>query len=81
MTSNSLIRTKPVNGKDITILTLDPLTDRLRDYFACYDLEGAYLEQQGDEGSAGSHFERRVFLNEVHEFSRENHPLISSISL
>ncbi len=81
MISNSLIRTKNVNGKDITILTLDPLTDRLRDYFACPTLEGAYLEQQGDEGSAGSHFERRVFLNEVHEFSRENHPLISSISL
>ncbi len=49
----------------VTVLTLDPLTKRLRDYFACPTLEGAYLEQQGDRGSRNSHFERRVFMNEV----------------
>jgi len=56
--------TKTVNGDSITILTLAPLTAKLRTYFACPTLEGAYIEQEGGDGSAGSHFERRVFLNE-----------------
>jgi len=41
------------------------LTTRLRAYFSCPTLEGAYLEQQGDSGNIGSHFERRAFYNEV----------------
>ena len=49
----------------VTVLTLDPLTKRLRDYFACPTLEGAYLEQQGNSGSVSAHFERRIFMNEV----------------
>ena len=47
------------------MLTLAPLTTRLKAYFGCNDLDGAYIEQQGGSGSAGSHFERRVFMNEV----------------
>jgi len=53
---------KEINGVMVTILTLDPLTSRLREYFACPTLEGAYLEQ---EGFSISHFERRVFMNEI----------------
>jgi len=60
-----VVKTKTVNGvAGISVLTLDPLTAKLRTYFACDDLDGAYIEQEGGSGSAGSHFERRIFLNE-----------------
>jgi hypothetical protein len=54
-----------VGGKLATILNLEPLTTRLRNYFKCNTIEGAFLENAGSEGSAGSHFERRLFMNEV----------------
>lgn len=52
-------------GISTTVLNLEPLTKRLRDHFNCPTLEGAYLENEGGSGSAGSHFERRIFYNEV----------------
>jgi len=55
---------KTVNGQDITVLTTGPLTTRLRKHFNCPNLEGAYLENEGSLGSAGSHFERRIFMND-----------------
>jgi len=56
---------KEINGGMVKILTLEPLTKRLREYFACPTLEGAYLEQEGDVGTKNMHFERRVFMNEL----------------
>jgi len=56
---------KEVNGQWISYLNVEPLTSKLRNYFKCPTLEGAYLEDAGSAGSAGSHFERRVFMNEV----------------
>jgi len=52
-------------GYTATVLSLDPLNERLRNHFNCSSVEGAYLENQGGSGSAGSHFERRIFYNEV----------------
>lgn len=60
-----IIRTKVINGQPVPLIDLPPLTSRLRSYFGCSTLEGAFLENAGSEGSAGSHFERRVFMNEV----------------
>jgi len=56
---------KMVNGLNTTVLNTPPLTQRLRKHFNCSTLEGAYLENQGNAGNVGSHFERRVFFNEV----------------
>ena len=54
-----------MNGVDQIVLIMDPLKTKVQNYFSCSSLEGAYIEQQGGDGSAGSHFERRVFMNEV----------------
>ena len=54
-----------MNGQIISYLNVEPLTSKLRAYFNCPNLEGAYLENAGEEGSAGSHFERRIFMNDV----------------
>jgi len=47
------------------MLALEPLAQRMRRYFGCPTIKGAYLENQGAPGSIGSHFERRIFFNEV----------------
>jgi len=54
-----------VNGGTVTVLNLAPLTTRIRAYFGCSTIEGAYIENEGSAASAGSHFERRVFFNDV----------------
>lgn len=56
---------KKVNGVEITVLNLPPLTQRLRTYFNCPTLEGAYLENQESPESISSHFERRIFGSEL----------------
>jgi len=49
----------------VQYINLPGLTDRLRAHFNCSTLEGAYLENQGASFSIGSHFERRIFFNEL----------------
>jgi hypothetical protein len=58
------VTSKTVNGASVTVLNLAPLTTRIRSHFGCSTIEGAYLENEGGSGSAGSHFERRIFYNE-----------------
>jgi leishmanolysin len=59
--SNPTVTIKNVNGNNVTVLGMEPLTSKLRTYFNCPTLEGAYLENEGEAASAGSHFERRIF--------------------
>lgn len=58
-------RYKIVNNQNITLMDTPPLTSRLRTYFNCSSIEGAYLEQEGGVGNAGAHFETRIFSNDV----------------
>lgn len=54
-----------VNGVSSYVINVEPLTSKLQDYFGCPSIEGALLENEGPEESAASHFERRVFYDEV----------------
>jgi len=54
-----------LNGENIKYLDVEPLTTRLKNHFNCPTLEGGYLENEGGTGSAGSHWERKIFFNEV----------------
>lgn len=56
------ILSRVLDGKTRTVLNVPVLTNRLRKFFGCSTLEGAYLENNGGEGTAGSHFERRHFV-------------------
>lgn len=40
-------------------------TQAARDQFGCATLNGAELENDGGSGTAGSHWEERVFLGEL----------------
>jgi len=43
------------------VLNVPPLTSRLRKFFGCSSLAGAYMENTGSSATAGSHLERRMF--------------------
>jgi hypothetical protein len=57
--------TATINGVSSNVLNVEPLTSYLKEYFNCPSLTGAVLENEGTASSAGSHWERRLFYNEV----------------
>jgi len=75
------VLSQKVNGQTIQVLNLSPLTNRIRTYFGCSRLTGAYLENDGGDGSAGSHFERRIFFNEYMTASAITDSRITQFSL
>jgi len=54
-----------LDGSTRTVLDVEPLTTKLRNHYGCSTLPGAFLENDGGSGTAGSHFERRHFLYEA----------------
>jgi len=54
-----------LNGSNRTVLDVAPLTSKLRVFFGCSSLPGAFLEDDGGAGTEGSHFERRHFMYET----------------
>jgi len=69
------------NGQQVSYIDLPPLTERLRKHFNCPTLKGAYLEDDGGAGSAGSHLERRIFMNDYMTASVMPDQRISEFSL
>jgi len=55
------IESTTLDGMSTVVINAEPLTGMLRTYFGCPTLKGAYMENQGGAGSAGTHFERRQF--------------------
>lgn len=54
-----------LDGVTTSVINAEPLTSRLRAHFGCSSLKGAYMENTGSSGTAGSHFERRQFAYEA----------------
>lgn len=48
-------------SRDIQMVVTPQVVQEVRDYFNCSQLEGAELEDQGEEGTALTHWEKRVF--------------------
>ena len=59
------IKSATLDGATSIVLDVEPLTSRLRTFFGCSTLAGAYMENGGSSGTAGSHFERRQFVFEA----------------
>jgi len=55
------VKTVKLLGSSRMVLDIPVLTERARKYFGCPTLEGVFME---DDGSVGSHLERRQFVYE-----------------
>jgi hypothetical protein len=45
----------------VQMMVTPRVVEEVRNHFGCGDLEGAELEDQGEEGTALTHWEKRVF--------------------
>ena len=61
-----LIKGGPMERKMEMIVT-PRVQKEVRDHFNCPDLEGAELEDQGEDGTALTHWEKRVFEVSLHD--------------
>jgi len=59
------VKSGTVSGKKSKIIDVEPLTSRIRKFFGCSTMKGAYLENSGSSATAGAHFERRLFAFEA----------------
>jgi len=75
------VGTTTLGGNTYTYINAEPLTSTVRSYFGCATLPGGILENQGGSGSAGSHWERRIFGNEYMTASQINDQRISYLTL
>lgn len=50
-----------VMERDVQMVVTPSVVREAREYFNCSILEGAELEDQGEEGTALTHWEKRVF--------------------
>ncbi|KAK6034453.1 Leishmanolysin [Cooperia oncophora] len=57
------------------------VVDEVRRHFACDNLEGAELENQGGDGTALTHWEKRVFENEAMTGTHTQNPVYSRMTL
>ena len=57
------------------------VVEEAKKHFACDTLEGAELENQGGEGTALTHWEKRIFENEAMTGVHTQDPVYSKITL
>lgn len=77
---NWLVR-KGYVTRNVQMIVTPTVVKEARNYFNCSHLEGAELEDQGDEGTALTHWEKRVFENEAMTGTHTQNPIISRITL
>jgi hypothetical protein len=81
----TVTRTALVNGVQqshtVTLLNLPVVTEWARTHFGCAALDGVELESQGAVGTASSHWEKRLFNDELMTATTHYAPVISNLTL
>jgi leishmanolysin-like peptidase len=67
--------------KSIDMMVTPRVAQEVRNHFNCSELEGAELEDQGGEGTALTHWEKRVFEAEAMSGTHSSRPVFSRITL
>lgn len=71
----------PVIGHTVERIITPNTVQATRKHFGCPNLDGAELEDGGGPGTAGSHWEQRVFMNEYMTGTSVEFPVFSEITL
>lgn len=67
--------------KEVHMMVTPRVVEEVRKHFNCSTLEGAELEDQGGEGTALTHWEKRAFENEAMTGTHTQNPVYSRITL
>ncbi|XP_055902649.1 leishmanolysin-like peptidase isoform X2 [Eupeodes corollae] len=67
--------------KVVDMMVTPRVVEETRKHFNCPDLEGAELEDQGGEGTALTHWEKRILENEAMTGTHTQSPVFSRITL
>ncbi|RWS04785.1 leishmanolysin-like peptidase [Dinothrombium tinctorium] len=67
--------------KDVFMIVTPRVVEEVRNHFNCSLLEGAELEDQGEDGTILTHWEKRVFENEAMTGTHTQSPVYSRITL
>ena len=73
--------TKTVNGVTRTLIQTPKVLEAAAQHFGCSSIDGIELENQGGEGSVGSHWEARIMLGDYMISTDYPEIVISDISL
>ena len=76
-----MIKTERVNGVTKTYLSSEKVIEKARIHFNCNNIKGVPLENQGGDGSAGSHWEARYMLGDYMISTDYPEMVISDITL
>ncbi len=61
--------------REMSMMVTPKVVEEVRRHFNCSELEGAELEDQGEEGTALTHWEKRIFEVIIrHIFLRDSIP-------
>jgi len=69
------------DGHIASVLATPHVVEAMKQQFGCDSLVGAPLEDQGGAGTAASHWEKAVFMDEVMTGSASSTPVLSNITL
>lgn len=67
--------------REIDMMVTPRVVEEVRNHFDCPELEGAELEDQGGEGTALTHWEKRILENEAMTGTHTQNPVFSRITL
>ena len=77
----NLIYTKKINNEQYTYIKSPKVLEKAKIHFGCDNIKGLQLENQGQSGSVGSHWESRYMLGDYMISSDYTEVVISDISL
>lgn len=69
------------DGREVTLLTSPRVVEEFRKQFGCDTAVGAILEDQGGSGTAGSHWEKSIFMDEFMTGVASERPVLSAVTL
>ena len=70
------------SGKKILYkFTSEKILEVAREHFACNEVKGIYLENEGTDASSGAHFEKTIFGNEIMTSEKAGHSSLSEFTL
>jgi leishmanolysin len=59
------IKNLQIGGETQMVIDIPVITNKLRDYYGCSSVPGLIMENDGGDGTAGSHLERKFFVYET----------------